>query len=58
MWWCLGDERAALIALKIRWVSLLRVLGEHAKMVFEMKKEKEKLEEQLRENAESECFPS
>lgn len=53
-----GDQGAALIALKIRWVSLPRVRRKHAKMVFEIKKEKGKLEEQLREDTESESFPS
>ena len=47
------DEGAALMALKIYWVSLLRQLRESTKMVFE-----EKLEEQLREEAKRECFPS
>jgi len=41
-----GDEEAALMALKIRWVSLPRLLGRSTKMVFENKKEIEKFEEQ------------
>lgn len=53
-----GDERAVLMALKICWVRLLRLLRERTKIVLENKKEKEKLEEQLREEAKSECFPS
>lgn len=38
-----GDERAVMMALKICWVRLLRLLRERTKIVFENKKEKEKI---------------
>lgn len=49
-----GDEGSALIALKICWLSLLRLLRGTTKMVFGNKKKKEK----LKEEGESEHFPS
>lgn len=53
-----GDEGRTLLALKICWVRLLRVLGESTKVVFENNKENKTLEEQLREEAWSKYFPS
>lgn len=53
-----GDEGGTLMGLKICWVSLLWVLGESTKMVFENNKENKTLEEHLREETESKYFPS
>lgn len=53
-----GDKGGTLLALKICWVRVLRVLGESTKMSFENNEKNKTLEEQLREELWSKYFPS